>query len=1560
MKKLLLTTTMLTLLGTTAAHADPITAAIAAVFGGGAVATAIAQVVVGLGLSVIGGKITAALQKDPQISAQFEVQFGDNNPLSFTVGDFITAGKRKYVGSWGPNTQNITEVIEVSCIPQGLAAIWVNDEPGDVVWGSTEDYTGRVVTGFTTVIVDGQPARRPVYTTKTVTLGHPVNNLKSSLHKIWIKWVDGTQTAADPLLIGVFGDDPDYPWTTDMIGTGKSYAIITTQYDKDTLTSYPSYLFQPEPLKLYDPRKDSTVGGSGSHRWGQPNTYEVTRNNAVIAYNIARGIYYGSEWIFGGQNLPAWRLPVTEWAAAMNECDALVALAAGGTEPAFRCGAEITVDMEPLGVMEQIGLAASMRYSEVGGRLKPVCGLPAASVFSFTDADLVVTEGQDLRPFSPMSNTFNRITASYPEPEAKWTSKDAPEYVLPDRIAEDGQDFPLAITYAAAPYKNQVQRLMRAQLHDSRREIVHEFTLPPMAYGLEPLDMVTWTSGVNGYTAKTFVVEALTKLPGMGVQVVLRECDPSDYDWSTGYELPTTVIPPSVPVQWLQEIFSFSASPILIQDTASVSRHAGIQVSCGGAEHNIASVRIKVTKVGDTIPLLDRSFEYKSPYQWILAGGGISPLTQYTVLAALVPTNLSTPYEWSAPVTVTTGAVTVTATELSTSLEDAIYADMEATAYLAGITPVASLPVDGSPDQVVMLIPPGRLYRWDNVAGAWVDNIFSGIEAGTVGITELASSLEVPLVITGAVPGTRQTSDLLFRTDDGKLYRWNGTAYIASVPTSDLTGTVSGAQIADAALTTAKFASTIKPIEIVAALPGPAHVEGRMVYLTADDKLYRNTGAGWTAAVSATDMTGQIVSTQITDGAISTPKIATGAIVAGTIAANAITAAAIAADAVTAGKIAAAAISARELAADSVTATKLFVGDTSNMVPDWSDGTMDGWANPTTLVADSTAGAASGWRFASADRNCTYGLKYVQVNEGETYYFSVWVYNTDPDYSARILARTRTAAGVVANYQVVATAVKNAWTRLEAQYTIPAGVTELTMFLASLKPALNTYFAYFTKPVMRRAGSGELIVDGAITAAKIAANTIVAGNIAADAITAAAIAADAVTAGKIAAAAISAREIAAGAITAEKLQVGIAGNLLANADFMSGTKHWTRGGWNLVDTATTFGLRGPGVSFAGLYYPVMQLYQNNTETLGYSECYSTPTFNDAGAVAAGVPVKPGDRLQAYAQLSLHRCSAQVYLQWIDATGVSLSLSLLETTPDNVSGSGTNPDLWETYGDFAIAPANAAYARLLFRKTGTTSGTTSYMMVHKPFLGYALANQTVFSPWDAGRVTKITGDQIITNAITANHIAAGAITAGKIAAGAIVASDIAAGTITGDKIAAASVTADKLDVTDLTVTGEMIVAGATKRAGFEGGNLNFYLTSEGTPYVLSAAIEVAFEPYTGTGNGGGVPHDNPVCVTICYTGSPYTNVAGKLRLKIEGRIGTGGAWTEVSLLNRHYNQYPSGWQGIAKDWTYMVVDRATGLGALPSYDFFRIVGDVIGTGFQYQLANLMVKMEQLNR
>lgn len=163
-------------------------------------------------------------------------------------------------------------------------------------------------------------------------------------------------------------------------------------------------------------------------------------------------------------------------------------------------------------------------------------------------------------------------------------------------------------------------------------------------------------------------------------------------------------------------------------------------------------------------------------------------------------------------------------------------------------------------------------------------------------------------------------------------------------------------QIVDGALTSIKFATGIVPPEVVTSLPtlpDTDYPQGKIVFLTTDQKLYRNTtGSAWSKATDGAD---------ITANSITAGQIAAAAIGVSELAADAVTATAIAADAVEADAIAAGAVEAEKIAVGAVDPTK-FVGDSKNLAPNPSfeivnglsgttfDGKIPGWPDTTSPV----------------------------------------------------------------------------------------------------------------------------------------------------------------------------------------------------------------------------------------------------------------------------------------------------------------------------------------------------------------------------------------------------------------------------------------------------------------------------------------------------------------------------------------------------------------------------------------------------------------------------------
>ena len=1033
--------------------------------------------------------------KAPGITTEFTAN-GGTNPCGFILGKYATAGD----AVCPPMTHGVVGKTPNAYLTYVVAL-------GDVAGQTLER-----------VMIDG--AYVDLGATPHADYGLPVTGRYDGF--AWVKYYDGSQTVADPMLLAKYGTDPERPWLSDMVGTGICYAICTFRFSRKRFQALPNVLFQCGGIKVYDPRKDTTVGGSGAHRWGTPSTYELSRNNAVLAYNVARGITLASLGVWGG-SIAAEDLPLSNWFTAMNECDTTIGTPAVAQ---YQAGYEVRVDAEPAAVLEELMKGCTGQLAEVGGEFKIRVGGPGLPVLFLTDDDLIVTAPQDYQPFVQADQRFNGIDAKYPDPGAVWQAKAAPSRYNTTWEAEDGARRVTTLDLPACPFPDQVQRVMNSYITDERRYRRHGLTLPPDAAVLEPLDTVSWTSTRNGYASKLFEVAEITDNVGTILQrVSIRECDPTDYSWSTG-SLVAVTLPSAEPVvPASQTLSAWTVTPVSIADAAGTARRAAIKMTWStsdmdGVDSIQYQVRVAATgvviKIGTTTDV----------------GGGVVILAEGILPSVLyqaqgLPIARSRDTSWTAWTDCTAPSTGFT----NADFVGGAYSTLFTSQGLYAIRDVTSLPGSGSfVGEKIFNRTDGKLYQW--TGAAWQLTV-SDVAAGAVTATSFASGIR-PIEIVSALPTTGNFQGrTVMLTTDNKIYRHTGSptgsaGFTSVVPAVDLTGQVAGTQIADAAISIAKFASGITPIEVVATLPTVGNFTGRTVFLTSDGKLYRYASGAFNRAVDGADIT---------------------------------------ANSIVAGKIAAGAIGADEIAAGAITAQHMLL-QPGNMVANskFSSADLAGWrpwsapaqqsvvpratagvptGAPTLNVAKFTATAAaqviSTFSGAKAYTDAGSDLAAMPMLPGRKYRVTIQAAE-DATYAASVFQviiyyRKTDGTLVYAGAPISAAASLNSvWQEFTGIFTAPADIVGAWAYVYSSSGAAGS--VYWTNLSIREMAAAELIVDGTITATQIAANTITAAKIAAGTITATEIAANTITAGQIAAAAISASELAAGAVTTAKLAAG--------------------------------------------------------------------------------------------------------------------------------------------------------------------------------------------------------------------------------------------------------------------------------------------------------------------------------------------------------------------------------------------------------------------------------------
>jgi hypothetical protein len=652
---------------------------------------------------------------------------------------------------------------------------------------------------------------------------------------------------------------------------------------------------------------------------------------------------------------------------------------------------------------------------------------------------------------------------------------------------------------------------------------------------------------------------------------------------------------------------------------------------------------------------------------------------------------------------------------------------------IGGYEIVATLPTTNLFEgRIVYNSTDGKLYTYSS--GAWKTGVNAADIAGDIVADQFAPGIE-PVSLVTSVPSVKSTS-VIFNQTDGKTYRWNGSAYVATVAAADIAG----------GLTATQFASGIEPVTLVSGALPTTRITNVITY---GGKLYRWNGSAYVATTAAADVTGtltsaqivsldaaklagQIVGTQITDGAISTAKLAAGSVTAG------------------------------QIAAGSILASKMAITG-ENLWPDPQCQDIDWWKGPSQGALTSAFGyvnpanpsnnQSAGWQFVPS------GLSAFSDRVGGSKgMWQLWSGNNNDQFTSAAIAQvvppsiwakpsTTYEIGIgcfnssnkPVNFTVNMINAAGAIINTVTPIVWSAGDTSTRYYKAKIKTTADTVSIrlYFEVPAgaafsgavnvgnisVREAAGGTMIVDGSITAGHIAADTI--------------------TAAQIAAGAISTSELAAGAVTTAKLAV-VPNNLIPDPYFAD-TVWWTAtrldaGGWYFEDNSN------PGGAALGMGVPKILVLGPQNSLRKHCWSASVP-FSGQGQVV---------RLRA---MGSNSTSDRMYLT-VRFRGPAGDLGDLGVNWE--PGAGTNI---LRSAQMAVPTGTTHYQVIAFNEGNTN--TSGWMWVGAPKLDIAAS-----------------ADLLVDGSITASKIAADTITAGQIAAGAISSSEIAAGAVTAAKMTVA--------------------------------------------------------------------------------------------------------------------------------------------------------------------------------
>jgi hypothetical protein len=516
----------------TPAAADPVSIVTGLVglgswlFGG----TVLANIVLGGLLVAAKYALTSIFQQAPKSSASAtETKYGENLVREVGLGVFGTMGHHVYRNAFGKGNRMVQDVFKLSdfrCVELlrvQMDGEWKNLTLNDIAYG-------RKVLG----VHEGG--------------------------EVWVRFYQGTMDqAADYNLVA--DANPPGRWTSAHRGAGICYVVVTSRMEADNLTSPPSLMFEVRGAPLYDPRKDSSVGGSGTQRRNNQDTWEFSDNPAVMMHNLELGIYNGTEKIVG-RGVAQSRLPLSEWFTAMNICDEIMSDGSKRYTAALIASSGDGVTHETN--MTPLREACAGSWIEGVTGEYPIVGANQAVVATITDNDIAWEKSFQLSFSRTRSELVNTVAASYVSPDLFYETTSLTTRVDAAALAQDRERLASKVDYTAVTDPRVGDRLADIAIRASRYQANGNFTVHPKFLGLQVGQWVQWVSARYNRTIK-FQVHSKA-LGAMGsdsvrdVSISWQEVGDGIFD-PTAYETNPPVPIPVGPPDYQAELSNFNVVP---------------------------------------------------------------------------------------------------------------------------------------------------------------------------------------------------------------------------------------------------------------------------------------------------------------------------------------------------------------------------------------------------------------------------------------------------------------------------------------------------------------------------------------------------------------------------------------------------------------------------------------------------------------------------------------------------------------------------------------------------------------------------------------------------------------------------------------------------------------------------------------------------------------------------------------------------------------------------------------------------------------------------------------
>lgn len=356
---------------------------------------------------------------------------------------------------------------------------------------------------------------------------------------------------------GAAGDTAQSDFTapfgfSNFVGPGIAKMYIRMQRDQAAFPSGPPQNFRAlvKGKRVYDPRLDSTNGGSGSHRLTDATTWAWSENPALCAadYMTAGSKYFDVTTPLAvlGMRLPTARVNWAFVANSANECDGTVLIPpTPATQKRYTIGAVLSCgDTHDTNLDLILSTMVGQRIF-VQGMYRIYAGQYDSPGVSITDTDLTA-DGYTVAGALTGTDLYNAVVATYFDPNRDWQNVSCAVRTQTTFESSDGGRLLRSIGLGGTTDEYRAQRICELFKKQSRNQIVCTLSLKLSGVKIAPWETFNLTLVEEGWQNKVFRAQAVSMdLAGRRIVVTAKEESSTPYadPLVTDYATPGTAAP---------------------------------------------------------------------------------------------------------------------------------------------------------------------------------------------------------------------------------------------------------------------------------------------------------------------------------------------------------------------------------------------------------------------------------------------------------------------------------------------------------------------------------------------------------------------------------------------------------------------------------------------------------------------------------------------------------------------------------------------------------------------------------------------------------------------------------------------------------------------------------------------------------------------------------------------------------------------------------------------------------------------------------------------------------